>query len=282
MLELQIVDKSFELDAGAVAGVVPKYIKWKRDLLDQSKPVFFCNESLNDLTYNNWPGEIYGLLFESPAILPKTFDLVPTYIDKLKYLFTPNTDLIRAYPEKARYIPGGGVWNSVVTNSNENTFPTKQFLVSMLSSSKMMCGLHQFRLNVANMLKQNEELSPHVYIQNPGEYINPSETLNKYCYSVIIENHISDNYFTEKILNCFATGVIPIYFGAKNIDYFFDGSAIFKFQSLDSLAKLLRTLSFEGWERRIPVLKENMRLAKTKYRCIEDYMFMNYENLLIA
>jgi hypothetical protein len=280
MLELQIVDKSFAQDAGTVAGVVPKYVKWKRDLLDQSQPVFFCNESLNELTYNNWTGEIYGLLFESPAILPKTYDLVPTYIDKLKYLFTPNADLIKAYPEKARYIPGGGVWNSVNANSIENTFTAKQFLVSMLSSSKMMCGLHHFRLNVANMLKQNEELSPHVCIQNPGEYINPSETLKRYCYSVIIENHISDNYFTEKILNCFATGVIPIYFGAKNIDYFFDGSGILKFHSLDSLAKILGTLSFDGWERKVPVLKENMRLAKTKYRCIEDYMFMNYESLL--
>jgi hypothetical protein len=280
MIEFQIVDKSFAHDEGTVAGVVPKYLKWKRDNLDQSRPVFLCNDSLNDLAYQNWNGEIYGLLFESPAIFPKTYDLVPTYIDKLKYLFTPNSDLIREYPEKTRYIPGGGIWNSVMLDSHATELPEKQFLVSMLSSSKMMCGLHQFRLNVANMLKRNPDLSPHVYIQNPGEYINPSVTLNKYCYSIIIENHISNNYFTEKILNCFATGVIPIYFGAKHIDYFFDGSAILKFQSIETLSQLLMSLSFNEWEIKMTSLKDNRALAKAKYRCIEDYLYMNYLSLI--
>ncbi|CAM8660164.1 Glycosyl transferase family 10 [Oxalobacteraceae bacterium] len=280
MLEMQIVDKSFAHDAGTVAGVIPKYVKWSRQALNKSRPVFFCNDSLNDLTYQQWGGEVYGLLFESPAILPATYDLVPTFIDKLTYLFTPNAELLRAYPEKARFVPAGGVWNSVLLNSNGLDIPEKNFIVSMLSSSKMMCGLHQFRLNLANILKRNNELSGHVYIQNTGEYINPSETLNHYYYSIVIENHISENYFTEKILNCFATGTIPIYFGAKHIDYFFDGSAILKFHSIETLSKILPMLSISDWKNRISGIENNMKSAKQMYRCIEDYLYINYASQL--
>ena len=35
-------------------------------------------------------------------------------------------------------------------------------------------------------------------------------------FSVCIENDVYDTYFTEKILDCFATGTIPIYKGTKN------------------------------------------------------------------
>ncbi len=279
MIQMQIVDDSFAHDAGSVAGVIPRYIKWIRKDLDKSKPVFFCNESLNTLTYHNWDGEVYGLLFESPAIIPATYDLAPTFIDKLTYLFTPNAELLRAYPEKARFVPAGGVWDSVLLNSNEFYIPEKKFIVSMLSSTKMLCGLHQFRLNLAKILKQDNELSRHVYIQNTGEYINTSETLNNYFYSIIIENHITENYFTEKILNCFATGTIPIYFGARQIDYFFDGGGILKFHSIETLSNILALISVSDWQNRISAIENNMKQAKAQYRCIEDYLYINYVSL---
>ena len=280
MIEIQIVDNSFAHDAGTVAGVIPKYIKWKRHDLNRARTVFICNESLNNLTYQNWDSEVYGLLFESPAIIPNTYDLAPTFIDKLTYLFTPNAELLRAYPEKARFVPAGGIWNSILLNSDGFNIPEKKFIVSMLSSSKMLCGLHQFRLNLANILKQDKDLSAHIYIQNIGEYINPSETLDNYYYSIIIENHISENYFTEKILNCFARGTIPIYFGAKHIDNFFDGNAILKFNSIETLSNILSMVSISDYKNRIYAIETNMKTAKLKYRCIEDYLYTNYVNLL--
>ena len=45
-------------------------------------------------------------------------------------------------------------------------------------------------------------------------------------FSVCIENTTHDTYFTEKILDCFATGTLPIYKGTKNITKYFDGNGI--------------------------------------------------------
>jgi hypothetical protein len=276
MIELQIVDTSFAHDVGTVARVKPLYIKWKRDDLDAQKPVFFCNESLEFLAYRHWNGEVSGLLYESPAILPKVYDLVPTFVDKLKYLYTPNADLMRAYPHKVRYIPGGGVWGSDLSSPGDGITPIKEFLVSMLSSTKTMCGLHEYRLAIANVLRQSAELGSHIFIHRPPDYINPFDTLEKYCFSVVIENHISDNYFTEKLLNCFAVGTIPIYFGARKIDNFFDSTAILQFQSIDQLNQILSKLSFSEWANRTPGIENNKRIANARYRCIEDYLYLNY------
>lgn len=274
MIELQVVDKTFSHSQSTVAGLVPKNLIWRRDELDRNAPVVVVNDCLQDLIYEPWPGSTYGLLYESPSIMGRTYDLVPAFIDKLKYLFTPNSSLISQYPDKARYVPGGGVWKVILDKIKQDTFPEKQELVSMLSSSKMMCGLHHYRLNIARILKTTS-IAPHVFIQDVGEYIDAMSTLANYRYSIVLENHISETYFTEKILNCFAAGVVPIYLGANKIDYFFDGSGIIKFRSLDQLFKILQSISVEDWEKRIPALKKNKYLA-LQYGPIEDYMLSQY------
>jgi hypothetical protein len=46
------------------------------------------------------------------------------------------------------------------------------------------------------------------------------ETLRKYKYSLAIENISMPGYVTEKIIDCLAAGVIPIYRGAPDIEQF--------------------------------------------------------------
>jgi hypothetical protein len=54
------------------------------------------------------------------------------------------------------------------------------------------------------------------------------EGLLPYTYSVIIENVKEPDYFTEKLLDCFICGTIPVYWGAPNISHYFnvDGMVI--------------------------------------------------------
>src|SRR4051812_16709717 len=45
--------------------------------------------------------------------------------------------------------------------------------------------------------------------------------LAPYRYALAVENHSAPHYWTEKIMDCFLAGTMPIYFGAPNIaDYF--------------------------------------------------------------
>ena len=65
----------------------------------------------------------------------------------------------------------------------------------------------------------------------------------KSMFSLVIENSIEENFFSEKLLDCLRTYTIPIYFGCKNIGKYFDvrgmiipkdvDDAIYKINKLD-------------------------------------------------
>ena len=44
--------------------------------------------------------------------------------------------------------------------------------------------------------------------------------------SIVIENAQYDDYFTEKLTDCFATGTIPVYWGTRNIGDYFNADGI--------------------------------------------------------
>ena len=45
---------------------------------------------------------------------------------------------------------------------------------------------------------------------NAPDWHDKSQALNDYMFSVVLENDQYDDYFTEKILDCFATGIVHI------------------------------------------------------------------------
>ena len=79
-------------------------------------------------------------------------------------------------------------------------------------------------------------------------------------FSVAIENvSCDDNYFSEKIIDCFLTGTIPIYHGCIHIGEFFDERGILSFQTQEELDTIIDSLSLE------------------KYNSMLEYAKINYE-----
>ena len=60
----------------------------------------------------------------------------------------------------------------------------------------------------------------------PSEIPNKEIGLKDYRFSFCVENDTYDTYFTEKILDCFATGTIPVYLGAPDIGNHFNMDGI--------------------------------------------------------
>ena len=92
----------------------------------------------------------------------------------------------------------------------------KTKLASMIYSWKNWSPGHKIRHQVADLVQGLD-----LYGSGPNNPINfKEEGLKDYYFSITIENSKSKNYFTEKILDCFACGTIPIYWGCPNIgDY---------------------------------------------------------------
>jgi hypothetical protein len=94
-------------------------------------------------------------------------------------------------------------------------------------------------------------------------------------FSIVIENYQDDLYFTEKILNCFATGTIPIYCGARNIEEKFNEKGIIKFDNFSELEKILSDLTPDIYYEKKEIINENFERCK-QYKSIEDFIYLNY------
>ncbi|MFZ4773061.1 MAG: hypothetical protein ACOYK9_03620 [Chlamydiia bacterium] len=81
-------------------------------------------------------------------------------------------------------------------------------------------------------------------------------------YAIVVENTKMDNYFTEKVTECFYTGTVPIYRGCPNIGKFFNTDGIITFDTIEDLRAILSTLSEEDYLSRMDAIRENFELVK--------------------
>ena len=97
--------------------------------------------------------------------------------------------------------------------------------------------------------------------------------LTDYMFSISMENCREDFYFTEKLVDCFLTGVIPVYWGCPSVGEFFDSRGILSFNSIDEFPALLSSLSANLYRQMMPYAEKNMQIAFTSE-------FADYEGYL--
>jgi hypothetical protein len=116
--------------------------------------------------------------------------------------------------------------------------------------------------------------------QGINDIVGKIEGLQDYRFSITIENGKYDNYFTEKILDCFLTGTIPIYNGCDNIAEFFDMDGIITFNTIDELTDIITNLTDSDYESRKDAIQRNFELAK-QYAYNNDQLFDKFLKDLI-
>lgn len=132
----------------------------------------------------------------------------------------------------------------------------KTKLVSAVVSTKAFLPGHIKRLNFVKSVEHKIDLFGRGIKEIPSKL----DGLRDYMFSVAIENiSCDDNYFSEKIVDCFLTGTIPIYHGCIHIQEFFDERGILSFQTQEELDAIIDSLSIE------------------KYNSMLEYAKINYE-----
>ena len=84
----------------------------------------------------------------------------------------------------------------------------------------------------------------------PGSYFSQEyfDFVSQYKFMICFENTSQPNYFTEKLVNAYMTGTIPIYWGCPNIDEFVNTDAFlclspnFTQQEMDQLIEKIKYL----------------------------------------
>ena len=242
-----------------------------KDMWDSNSPIkCVCDEQIYA---NKRTGKQVMLLIEPRPIQPNVYEYALEVASEYEYVFTHDSQLLAVLPN-AKPILWGGVWCRCKN-------PKKTKLISMTSSDKEMCDLHKERKRIARKYKDKIDVYGTI---DGGEYVNAIDTLENYMYSVVIENHIDDTWFTEKLLNCFATKTVPIYYGARDIFNYFESNGLEWCYDLDELINVLDYV-IENPEKAKEIyysdkvqkaIEENYELSK-QYEKFDEWLYRTYE-----
>jgi len=273
MLTFNLVDTSFPHSNSSVGSRKPTSVSWNRGEAINGVPTFVTDRSIEFHTGSiDHENLAYAWTIESSSIQPAVIRKLISSSGRFETVFTHNSKLLNSLPN-AKFSPGGGVWIGDSRVGGTLGIHRKTNLVSMLTSGKIQTKLHRFRLGLAWEFKHFHPGLVDVWLNPPA--ISSWEVLESYAFNVAIENFRDETYFTEKLLNCFATGTVPIYHGATGISEFFDPRGILQFETKSELRDTLETLDFSDYEKMLPYIKENYERVQ-EYILIEDYISGKY------
>lgn len=90
-----------------------------------------------------------------------------------------------------------------------------------------------------------------------------------YKYSIAFENNVGNYYFTEKIIDCFLSWTMPIYYGCQNILDFFPKDSMILLnpqQPQKALAAIKEAQKKNTWQKNIKAISEARNLILYKYQ----------------
>lgn len=240
---------------------------------------FYGHEAM--LTTLGKPLVKYGMLTESRTIVPKDYELFRRrkgLAEEFCYVFTYD-DRILNEVENARFYPiCASVWYGRESQYawDAEAHLKKSRNISIVSSAKTVCRLHDVRIAVSRYCKENN-LADTFGTFDGGRPCLIDDSLRDYRYSIIIENDISDYFFTEKITNCFAAQVIPVYLGARKIDQYFNPEGIITVteKQLGNIEEVLRLCTREAYEEKRAAILDNYSRVR-EYVNMQDYLYEHY------
>jgi hypothetical protein len=106
---------------------------------------------------------------------------------------------------------------------------------------------------------------------NQGKCTDKQEVSSEYKFSICFENLSYQGYVTEKIIDCFNAGVIPIYMGAPNINDFVPKNSFIDFRDFSSLSELDIYLNGLTNKQAMSMLNSGQSFLKSEYGHMFSY-----------
>jgi len=181
---------------------------------------------------------------------------------KFDLILTWDTEILSACPN-SKLFPYGTTW------IKDYEFPeNKEYCITTLIGGKTQCSGHILRRSVPEQSKLITSIPVHLYNSINSSFTDSTEfrrmesnlLKNELFYSqfhIVIENVTSDNWFTEKLIDCFQTKTIPIYIGCDNIGDYFDLRGIFHVKSLEEMVEVCNTITPETYNNMLEYVNIN-------------------------
>ena len=243
----------------SVHGKESKYVEWVRD--NSIGETFYVDDTISQAFNDTIGGKKYAWILESKYIKSRIVDDVERnlqdYLNTFDVIFTHNQQLLKL-DSKFKWCPAQGFW------IQEPKIYKKTKMISMISSNKSMTEGQRLRLRWLEMIGDQID----VYGRGINEISLKEEGLCDYMFSVVVENGFYESYFTEKILDCFASGTIPVYMGSSDIGNYFNSEGIIPLtEEFD--------VSEDIYYDKMEAIKDNLERVR-QYEILEDFIYLNY------
>lgn len=261
----------FSHDVSSCVGKVPAHHQWHHTQnlgeTHSSKIALYCdfdmlgaqNDVVNDYKFL-WLSESKSIAYHQNAEFCKNFEEI---YDMYDGIFTHDRKhfSLMSKRDKVRYIPPASNLTWITNPGIRN----KSKICSFICSGKDQCPGHAIRNKTAIEL-ENGNYQVDIYGKFVGRPIEAKEhALDDYMFSITFENAKYNDYYTEKLMDCFATGTIPVYYGMEGIGRFFNTDGIVIINHETNLDDLMVSLTPELYESKMDAIKDNFeRCMNTK------------------
>ena len=180
----------------------------------------------------------FGWVCESRFIVMDVYEFLVKHHEELfehvyNKIFTCDKTLLELHPNFV-YCPNGS--NAPWIPKDQWAIYPKTKLCSMFCSPKQMTSGQEYRHRVARLaINMGFDVfggahgTPRTVIDPQNPWNTKLDGVKDYMFSIVMENGVYDDYYTEKITDCFATGTIPVYWGSPSIGKHFNMGGIILF-----------------------------------------------------
>lgn len=148
-----------------------------------------------------------------------------------------------------------------------------EFAISMICGNKKMLKGHLLRREIWK--NQKKITAPKKFFlsqfHDEGDNVDNNYIMEKNqpkgivfeksMFHIAIENIKLDNWITEKIIDCFRTKVVPIYYGCPNIAEYYDIRGIIMIDSVEEAINVCNNLTEEDYYSRLEYVEKNYSIS---------------------
>jgi len=231
----------------------------------------------NPNAINNSNYKVY-IVTEPKVVLPGYYGWLLENYKLFNKIITYDEELLKL-PNSIKCVYGTSWVKRISTIKYDND------KISFIIGNKNFAPGHSLRHSIYNnYLKINKNFETFISTRNPiqnlynNKFLEGDDKTNlfyNHAFHLCIENCRENNYFTEKIMDCFQTMTVPIYWGAPNIGEFFDinGIIILNTDNIDEIANIINSIDL------ISFYKNNIESIKNNFELSLKYV--DYEKRLI-
>jgi len=208
----------------------------------------------------------FGLLLEPSPISPSVA-LSLGHVTRFRRIFTHDPFLLKMSPVYRKNLFGTS-WS--FRKEDLAAAPEKHAVISMITSRMATTVGHRLRLRLAERLHRRQPDAAIFGRDIPWGPFLPDrrDGVAPFLFSVVVENCRKPNYFSEKLVDCFITRTVPLYWGCPNIGEFFDRRGLLTFDTEEGFWKLVEKVMSEPlalYESCREGLEENCRRSLELY-----------------